>query len=157
MSLTDVFRKSSSEYIVDQIFPLSDGAYRLHDAARQWCVHNQKDGHIPASVVRGLTKHDPKSQKKYVAELVTADLWFPQSASGESMFFIPQTNVDNFTRAQLAEHLAKKSAAGKKGNAVRWSDGSNVTQLPAASGGRTRDGKSDSTRDRKSDSTRDRK
>lgn len=129
MNIERVFRKASNEHLLTQILTLSDGAYRLHDSARQWCVHNKKDGLIPAHQVRGLTDHSINSIKSYIHELVGAELWIPRGNKGNLAYFIPQTLEHNWTRDRITTYIKSKSDGGRKGMARRHGGPGSVTPL----------------------------
>jgi hypothetical protein len=131
VSTDRVFRKSSTEHILSQILTLSDGAYRLHDSARQWCVRHRKDGLIPAHQVRGLTDHSTNSIKRYVAELVAADLWIPRGDKGNLAYFIPATLEHNWSNKRISEYLVSQGDFGKKGAKRRYQKVTPIRPPPA--------------------------
>jgi hypothetical protein len=115
------FRKSDDEAQDATYFALSDGAYRLDDSARQYCVRKQSDGRLPARVLHTLTPtRDRRSRARYVDELEKAGLWLPIRTEGFRGWEIPAVLRWNWTKEQAEAFRASQAANGRKGGQALW-------------------------------------
>lgn len=130
------FRKPDDEATYAAYFALSDGAYRLDDAARQWCVRSRSDGRLPADVLHTLTPaRDRRTRLKYLAELEQSRLWIALPAKGIPGWYIPSVLESNWTAAQEAAYRKQQSENGQKGAAARYAGrnhGLLLVPIPAA-------------------------
>lgn len=103
-----------------KIDALSDGAFRLHTAAIFYSNRHATDGIITADRVRRLV---PRFKRIHAQELVDRLLW--HDLGDGAAYFIHDFLDWNKSKAQVEERRSeisqRRSDAGKKGAASRWS------------------------------------
>lgn len=104
----------------DKIAPLRDRTFRVHLAGLCYCARNLTDGHVSTKAAKVLTAILEFPVRRYLPELVDADLWRPdESDDGHWINDYLIYNPDSVTVKRLRE---ERSEAGKAGAKKRWGD-----------------------------------
>lgn len=115
------FLKGDDEAERAAYFALSDGAYRLDDAARQWSARTGTDGLLPARRLHTLTPtRDRRTLVRKVAELEQAGLWIPLQTNDFLGWDIPAVLQWNWTAERKRAHQLEQARKGALGANAKW-------------------------------------
>lgn len=100
-----------------KIDKLSDAAFRLHVAAICYANRHLTDGYLDAARIPRLV---PKHQKRFVTELVNADLWETVDGGYQIHDYLDWNKSRDEVETAQAKLSKVRAEAGRKGARARW-------------------------------------